>query len=147
MLTRDSVTVGDAEEKIYVSWYFLDFKVETQYLLEEGYIKVVLDRTTLEEMANVKIYEKTGRPYSVSLWYIDFTYIGIAQIIIAIIVWILLIIAPVIIPTMKRKLTKKKQEKTQSKKLNELKKITDMLEMGLISQAEFEEKKKQIIDK
>ena len=147
ILTRDSVIVGDAEEKIYLSWYFLDFKIERQYLLEEGNVKVVLDKTTLEEMANTKIYERTSRYYSVSLDYIDFTYIGIIQIIIAVVIWFLLIILPIAIPKLIKKFRNTKNEKKQSKKLKEMRKIQDMKEMGIISQEDFEEKKKEILEK
>lgn len=146
-LTRDSVYVGDIEERKYTSWYGFDLKIETQYYLKEGNVEVALDKSTLEEMVKAELYKKGSGIFDSSFYDIDFCYFEIARIIIVIVIFLIMIFAPIAIPKLVKKIRNKKTEKKQNKKLKELKKLSEMKEMGLISQEEFEEKKNQIMGK
>ena len=135
---RDSEEIGDFNIEKNVGWYRMCFKSSDVYLSGDD-IDTALVITY--DMASELV---AGGGANLLFDREDFegVYYGIGEIIVSCIIWILLFVFPLIISG----ISKVKNKTSIKKNLKKLKELDDMKQQGLISEEQYNQRRKSLIE-
>lgn len=130
---RDSESIGDSTQTTYICWYNIVLNDSHKYFKGSGQASIELDYDAMKELMPITEISQLSKE--------DFNRIHYGNLILVIIIYIVLIGFPFALSVV----LKHKKKRTGKKKIKNLKELAEMKELGLITEEEFEAKKKEFL--